>query len=303
MAINLDNPVGSPTGFGNRMLLLVLPALFILMWSSGYVAGKLALPYAGPFTLIFIRFAVAAAVMLCVSVAFGAPWPKLVSEYVHLAVVGFLVQAVQFSGLYFGLSHGISAGVSAVIVGMMPIFTALGAFVVLKESVNARQVLGLLIGLIGVAIVVSGKISFAGSDWVGYAAVAIALFGITSGTLYQKRYCPKLDLRSGVCVQLATATIVAGLLAYFVEDFRVQWTPALIGASAWLSIVNSIGAVSVMFLLMRRGKASVVASLFYLIPSVTAVMGYLVLGEKLTIIQIAGFIVSASGVYLTTRAK
>ena len=280
---------------------LVWPALFILMWSSGYVAGKLGLPYAGPFTLIFIRFTSAALVMLLVSWLTRAAWPSKPKEYLHLAVVGFFVQALQFSGLYFGLSHGVSAGVSALVVGMMPIFTAVGAVLFLSERVTAKQVAGLAVGLLGVVIVVSNKLSFERTDWVGYVAVLVALAGITIGTLYQKKFCVGIDLRTAGFVQLTVASVLAGLLANTLEGFAVEWTPMLVGASAWLSLVNSIGAVSVLFMMMRRGQASKIAGLFYLIPSVTAVMGFAVLGETLTAIQVVGFMVSAGGVYLTTR--
>ena len=280
---------------------LVWPALFILMWSSGYVAGKLGLPYAGPFTLIFIRFTSAALVMLLVSWLTRAAWPSKPKEYLHLAVVGFFVQALQFSGLYFGLSHGVSAGVSALVVGMMPIFTAVGAVLFLSERVTAKQVAGLAVGLLGVVIVVSNKLSFERTDWVGYVAVLVALAGITIGTLYQKKFCVGIDLRTAGFVQLTVASVLAGLLANTLEGFAVVWTPMLVGASAWLSLVNSIGAVSVLFMMMRRGQASKIAGLFYLIPSVTAVMGFAVLGETLTAIQVVGFMVSAGGVYLTTR--
>lgn len=280
---------------------LFWPTLFILMWSSGYVAGKLGLPYAGPFTLIFIRFSIAALVLLLVAWLTGAPWPRKPIQYLHLAIVGFFIQALQFSGLYFGLSHGVSAGVSALVVGMMPIFTAVGAVAFLQERVTVKQVAGLLIGLLGVAIVVSNKVVFGTGDWAGYVAVLVALAGITIGTLYQKKFCVGMDLRTGGFVQLTIASLVSAILAGGLEGMEVSWTPTLIGASAWLSLVNSIGAVSVLFMLVRRGEASKVAGLFYLIPSVTALMGYAVLGETLSALQMAGFVVSAAGVYLTTR--
>lgn len=280
---------------------LFLPALFILMWSSGYVAGKLALPYAGPFTLLFLRFSVASIILLVVAVAMGATWPKTLSEWGHLIVVGVLIQALQFSGLYYGLSMGVSAGVSALIVGMMPVFTAIGAFWFLSEKVTIRQIAGLGLGLLGVATVVSGKIDFTSGSVVAYGALLLALCGITLGTLYQKKYCANMDLRTGGFVQLTVATMIAFLLGWHNEGLSVNWTGELVGSSLWLSLVNSIGAISVLFILMRRGEASRVAGLFYLIPTVTALMGYAVLNETLSGVQAFGFFISASGVYLTTR--
>jgi drug/metabolite transporter (DMT)-like permease len=288
----------APTSLDSPML---WPGVFILLWSSGYVAGKVGLPYAGPFTLIFLRFSVAAAILLGVALMMRAPWPSTPRQWMHIAVVGILIQALQFSGLYSGLSMGVSAGVSALIVGLMPIFTAVGAVAFLGERVNRRQVGGLCLGLVGVALAVAHKVRLDVGSTAGYLAVGLALVGITAGTLYQKKFCANMDLRTGGCIQLSVAALIVGVIGYATEGLAVQWTPALVGSSLWLSLVNSIGAISVLFLMVRRGEASRVASLFYLIPAVTAAMGYFVLGETLAPVQVLGFLVSASGVYLTTR--
>ena len=280
---------------------LLLPTVFIILWSSGYVAGKVGLPYAGPFTLIFLRFSVAALVLLAVALLTRAPWPKTLTEWKHIAVVGVLIQALQFSGLYSGMSLGVSAGVSAVIVGLMPILTTVGAVYLLGERVNRTQVVGLGLGLAGVALVVWNKIHLDGGSLAGYGAVLLALLGISTGTLYQKKFCSGMDLRTGGFIQLSVATAIVGVIGYLREGLTVHWTPELIGSSLWLSLINSIGAISVLFLMVRRGEASRVATLFYLIPSVTALMGFAVLHETLTPLQIAGFLISASGVYLATR--
>jgi len=281
---------------------LTLPFLFILMWSSGYVVGKLALPFAGPFTLLVLRFGLAALVLLLVALLTRAPWPRQRAHYAHLIVVGLLVQALQFGGLYTGLKLGVSAGVSALIIGAMPLCTAFGAGAFLHERVGVRHWIGLGAGIAGVLLVALGK----GVAWhmgaAGIGAVLLALAGITLGTLYQKKYCAGLDLRTGGCIQLAVATAVALPLALGLEGWQVTWTPTLVLASGWLSVVNSIGAVSLLFLMMRRGDASRVASLFYLIPGTTALMGFAILGERLGALSIAGFAVTAGAVYLCTRA-
>ena len=280
-----------------------LPFLFILMWSSGYVVGKVGLPYAGPFTLLFLRFGVAALVLLIAAVLSHAPWPKDFKQFGHLIVVGLLIQALQFSGLYSGLKLGVTAGVSALIVGTMPIFTALGASVFLNERISAKQWIGLVAGLFGVALVVGNKVGAGSAGLAGYGAVVLALTGITLGTIYQKKYCVGMDLRTGGFVQLIVASLVALYLSVTYEGFAVQWTPALVFASSWLSIVNSIGAISLLFIMMRTGEASKVSSLFYLIPGVTALMGYAVLCEALSAMSIAGFLVTAVAVYVCTRAR
>lgn len=252
---------------------MLLPFLFILMWSSGYVVGKVGLPYAGPFTLLFLRFGSAALILLLVAWMTNAKWPQTKLAYFHLVVVGVLVQALQFSGLYSGMKLGVTAGVSALIVGTMPIFTAIGASVFLLEKVSPKQWLGLATGLFGVALVVGNKIGLGEASMAGYGAVVLALIGITLCTLYQKKYCVGLDLRAAGLVQLAVASVIAFSLAKCFENLAVEWTGQFVFASILLSVVNSIGAVSLLFILMRKGEASKMASLFYLIPGVTAMMG------------------------------
>jgi drug/metabolite transporter (DMT)-like permease len=271
------------------------------MWSSGYVAGKAALPFVGPYTMIFLRFASAAVILLAAALVTRAPWPQTWKDAGHIAVVGLLIQAMQFSGLYTEINLGVSAGVSALIVGTMPIFVALGAGVFLSERIKAHQWLGLMIGLVGVALVVSERLSFGEATVGGYIAILFALLGITLGTLYQKKFCTGMDLRTGGFIQLSIAATVAFVAAYTLEDLQFTVTPTFLFATSWMSLVNSIGAVSVLYVMIRRGEASKVASLFYLIPGVTALMAFVILGETLHSLAIVGFAVTAFGVYLNNR--
>lgn len=283
---------------------LALPLLFIAMWSSGYVVGKLAVPYAAPFTLLSLRFGLGALVLLLVALAARAPWPANRRQFGHLVMVGLLIQALQFAGLYTALKLGVSAGESALIVGTMPICTALGAALLLGERPGARQWLGMAGGLFGVLLVVWHKLEAAGGAGPGaYGAAVVALVGITLGTLYQKKYCAGMDLRTGGFIQLAVATLVALPLSLGLEGFAVQWTPTMLFATGWLAVVNSIGATSLLFVLMRKGEASKVASLFYLIPGATALMAFAVLGETLDPLALAGFLVTAGAVWLCTRSR
>jgi drug/metabolite transporter (DMT)-like permease len=278
------------------------PTLFILMWSSGYIAGAIGLHFVAPFLMTTLRFALAAFILLCVALLTKARWPATRRELLNIVVVGVLIQAVQFGGLYTGIKLGVSAAVSALIIGTMPIWTALAASALFRERVGRFQWLGLVLGLAGVALVVSNKLAAAHSaPAVGYAAIGCALFGITSGTLYQKRFCGSMDLRSGGFIQLTVATIILGTLALATENLHVDWTLAFIGAWTWMSLVNSIGAISLLFFMIRRGEASRVASLFYLIPPVTAVMSAALLHEALSVPVVAGFATAAIGVYLSTR--
>ena len=273
-----------------------LPVLFILLWSSGYVAGKIALPHTGPLTLLTLRFGLAAVVLIAVALATGAPWPHRARAWGHLAVVGLLMQVLHFSGIYFALQWGLSAGVAGLLIGLMPLATAFGAHWWLGERLGSRQALGLLGGLAGVALVVADK-PLAGA-WPACAAAGVGLLGLVAGTLYQKRFCAHMDLRSGAGVQMAVSALAVALMAGPTEGFRVDWQPGFIGAWLWVALVNSIGAFSLMFLMIRRGQAGQVARLFFLIPGVSALMGFVLLGEHLAPLAMAGFALSACAVSL-----
>lgn len=272
---------------------LSLPLLFILLWSSGYVAGKLALPHTGPLTLLTLRFGLAAVVLLGVAVMTKAPWPKA-RDWGHLAVVALLMQVLHFSAIYFALHHGLSAGVAGLMIGLMPLATALGAHLWLAEKLNGRQALALVGGLAGVALVVGGK-PMAGAG-ASYALAALGLLGLVAGTLYQKRFCAHMDLRTGSGVQMAVSALAVAAVAQPLEGFVIDWQPELIGAWLWLALVNSIGAFSLMFVMIRRGQAGDVARLFFLVPGMSALMGFVLLGERLEVQALLGFAVSALAV-------
>lgn len=290
-------------GLFERLLAAVaassLPLLFILLWSSGYVAGKLALPHTGPLTLLTLRFALAAAVLIGVALATNAPWPHRAQAWGHLAVVGLLMQVLHFSCIYFALQWGLSAGVAGLLIGLMPLATALGAHLWLAERLGLRQGLSLLGGLVGVAWVVADK-PLAGA-WPAYAAAGLGLLGLVAGTLYQKRFCAHMDLRSGAGIQMAVSALAVAVVAGPSEHFAVDWTLELVGAWLWLGLVNSIGAFSLMFIMIRRGQAGRVASLFFLIPGVSALMGFIALGERLSPLAVAGFALSALCVAAASR--
>ncbi|WP_422013976.1 DMT family transporter [Roseateles sp.] len=271
-----------------------LPLVFIVLWSSGYVAGKLALPHTGPLTLLTLRFGLAAVVLLAVALATGAPWPRKRADWGHLAAVGGLMQVLHFSCIYFALQWGLSAGIAGLLIGLMPLATALGAHLWLAERLTLRQGAGLLGGLAGVALVVADKPL--GGAWPAYAAAGTGLLGLVAGTLYQKRFCAHMDLRSGAGIQMAVSALAVAAVAGPTEHFAIAWGPELIGAWLWLGLVNSIGAFSLMFIMIRRGQAGRVASLFFLIPGVSALMGFVVLGERLAPLALAGFGLSALAV-------
>jgi drug/metabolite transporter (DMT)-like permease len=279
-----------------------LGVLFVVLWSSAWIAGKVGLPYAGPFTLLLIRFSVAGAILLVAALASGAPWPVKLADYAHLAVAGALIQGLALGCAYFGLQIGVSAGISGLINGLAPLLTALGAVPFLGERIGRRQWLGLSAGLIGVALVVIDRISLGGANWEGYAITFAALVALAAGTLYQKKYCSGMDLRTGSFIQVGVAGAVVFLPALRFEGLEVEWNATLILASAWLSLVNSIGAFTLLYVLLRKGEASRVSALFYLVPPITALMGFVAFHETLSPAALAGFAITVGGVYLGTRA-
>ena len=209
-----------------------LAGLFIVLFSTGWIAGKIGLLSAGPLTLLLIRFGAAALVLLAVAVLTGAPWPRRLSDYGHLAVVGLLMHGMAMAGVYIGLSLGVSAGASALIGGMAPIFTALAAGPLLDERVGPAQWSGLAIGLIGVALVVANRISFASGGWEGYAVTFFAVATFVLGTVYQKKFCGATDLRTGNLVQFAVAAAAVLVPALRFEGLEAEWDEALIASSA-----------------------------------------------------------------------
>jgi drug/metabolite transporter (DMT)-like permease len=275
----------------------------VVLWSSAWIAGKIGLPYAGPFTLLLIRFGAAAAVLLLVALASGAPWPDKLADYGHLAVAGALIQGLALGCAYLGLQLGVSAGMSALVNGLAPLLTALGAVPFLGERVAPRQWLGLFAGLVGVALVVIDRVSLGDANWQGYAATFAALAALVCGTLYQKKYCSRMDLRTGTLIQLAVAAAAVFLPALRLEGLEVEWNRTLILASSWLSLANSIGAFSLLYLLLRNGEASRVSALFYLVPPITAVMGFAAFHETLNAVALTGFAITVGGVYFGTRPQ
>lgn len=285
-----------------RLAALSLPLIFLILWSSGYVAGRLGLAHTGPLTLLSLRFALAAAVLTLIALASGAPWPRSWRAWGHLAVVGLLMQVLHFAGIYLGLHWGLSAGVAGLLIGLMPLATALGAQLWLGEHLGRRQGLALLAGLAGVGLVMLGKPLQGAGGWAPYAAGLLGLAGLVAGTLYQKRFCSQMDLRSGSAVQLGVSAVAVAALAGPLEGFALHGHPELLFSVLWLGLVNAIGAFSLMFLMIRRGQASAVARLFFLVPGVSALMGFVLLGERLPGLALAGFVLSALAVAVGSAA-
>jgi drug/metabolite transporter (DMT)-like permease len=288
------------TAIGRDWLALT-PLLFVVLWSTGFIGAKFGLPYAEPLTFLTLRFAIVAAIMLVASLIVGAAWPRRWRDVAHTALVGILIQGVYLGGVYFGIAHGVSAGIAGLMAGLQPLITAALAGMVLGEAVTRRQWLGIGLGLIGVILVLSGRITLDLRHLAALAAVVAAPFGMTFGTLYQKRFCAAVDLYSATVIQNASAGLVMLGLALSGESMRIVWRGEFILALAWLCLVLSVGATMLLLFLLRRGAASRVASLFYLVPPVTAVMAYLLFDETLGATALVGMAVTALAVALVNR--
>lgn len=272
------------------------PVLFVLLWSTGFIGAKLGLPYTGPMTFLAVRFVMVALLTLPLAMLSGARWPRPIL-FLHVGVVGLLMQFTYLGGVFIGISHGVPAGISALIVGLQPILTAALAGLVLGETIRPRQWLGLALGLVGVALVVVNPALF-DRDRLGAAGITlVAMIGITIGTLYQKRFCTGADLRATIVIQNAVAGLAMTPVALAFEPATITWSPRFIFAIAWLAIVLSVGASMLLFYLIRHGAASRVSSLFYLTPAVTAVMAYLLFGEMLSPLALVGMALAAAGVW------
>lgn len=276
----------------------LVPAVFVLLWSTGFIGARLGMPHAEPLTFLALRFAVVGVLLGAVCLLARAPWPRSAREYGHLAVSGLLVQAGYLGGVFSAIDLGLSAGAAALIVGLQPLATACIAGPVLGERIGRLQWLGFALGLAGVLMVLGPRANATGATLASVGFATVALASITAGTVYQKRFASGMDLRTGSLVQFTAAALLLVPIALLTESRQVDWTGEFLFALGWLSVVLSLGAITLLNLLIRRGAASQVASLFYLTPGVTALVAWMVFGETLAPSGIAGMVVAAIGVAL-----
>ncbi len=275
----------------------VFPFLFVVLWSTGFIGARLGLPHVEPLTFLFIRYLAVIACMTAIAVAMRAPWPSTQRAWFHIGISGLLVHGVYLGGVFVAIHEGLPAGVASLVVSVQPLLTAVGAGYLLGARVLKRQWGGLVLGLLGVGMVVAGKL---GAEFAAHALLpaVIALLAITAGTLYQKRFCPTLDWRTGSVAQFVPTALATGLLALLIEQQTVDWTGELLFALGWLVLVLSIGAISLLNWLIRHSSAVNVASLFYLVPPCTAVFAWLLFGETFSGLALLGMGVTVAGVYL-----
>jgi drug/metabolite transporter (DMT)-like permease len=281
---------------------VVAPAVFVFLWSTGFIGGKAGLPYAEPLTFLAVRFAIAAVVMLVAALLVRAAWPKGVM-IAHVAVVGLLMHSLQLGGVFSALHLGLPAGFAALIIGLQPVLIAAVVGPLLGERVTPGQWVGFILGFGGAALVLSERYGLAAGP-TGLAAPALAVCGLiggTAGTLYQKRYCADANLWTATVIQYAAATVPVMLLAARYETMRIVWSLPFIAALAWLVLGLSVGAICLLYLLIRRGAVSKLASYFFLVPPTTALIAWAMFGEHLGLKALVGMAIAAVGVALVQR--
>jgi len=285
-----------------------MPAVFVLIWSTGFVVARYGMPHAPPLGFLATRYGLSALCFVAWIALARVAWPQGRAQWLHLAVTGVLLHAGYLGGVWLAVKLGLGAGLAALIVGLQPLLTAMwlsGVASGAAQRVNARQWAGLGLGLAGLLLVVWHKLGVgeAGSASVGCAV--LALLSITAGTLYQKRWVQPCDVRSANCVQLLAA-LAATLPLALIEAYSPlggwRWHPELAGAMAWSVLVLTLGGSSLLYLLIQRGAATQVTSLMYLVPPCTAVLAWLLFGESLGPGVLLGLVLSAAGVALVVRS-
>lgn len=278
----------------------VFPALFVLLWSTGFIGAKLGLPYAEPATFLWLRFVLVLALLMPICWLSRARWPAP-RDAVQMGVAGVLIQAGYLGGVFGSLHLGMPAGVSALITGLQPVCTAVLGGLLLGERTGPRQWLGLALGLVGVVLVVGDRIAVERLEFGAVLLSILALASITLGTVWQKRHGAAVDLRTGAAIQFMAAALVMAPFALALETREVRWTGEFVFAMAWLVLVLSLGAIFLLLFLIRQGAASQVASLFYLVPPTTALMAWPLFGETYTLAAAAGMGLGMLAVWLVIR--
>jgi drug/metabolite transporter (DMT)-like permease len=282
-----------------RVLTRTAPAIFVVLWSSGFIATKYALAGAEPLTFLFIRM-VAVVLLMAIIIAIARPkWPNRIEAW-HSVVAGLLVHGFYLAGTATAIYHSVPAGLSALIPGLQPILTSTLANRFLGERVTPLQWLGLLLGLSGVLLVLHTRQMSGQLGW-GWLGTCVALVSITLGTLYQKRYCSRIDWRTGNLIQFVAAGVLYAIGAYLFETRQVVWSWEFVLGVGWLVIALSMGSIGLLYWLIRHNGATQVASLFYLVPVVTALMAFVLFDEHVGWLGVLGMAICAAGVFIVNK--
>lgn len=280
-----------------------MPMVFVVLWATGFIVARLVAPHAEPLTFLVLRFGLSAVVFAAMAVIAGARWPRTLKAWRGGLLAGVLMQAVYVGGVFWSVRHGLPAGISALIAGLQPLLTGALAGPLLGERVGARRWLGIALGFCGAVLVLSPGFGTAGAlPALPLIVCCCGMGGMTLGTILQKRAPAGTDLRSNAAIQFLGAAIGTAPLALLLEQGGFDGSLVVWAALAWAVFGLSIGAISLLMLLIRRGAVAGVASLFYLVPPVAAAMAFLLFKEQLTAVQIGGMLLAALGVAVASRA-
>ncbi len=295
-----ESGVGEAKG-AKPLWLLLAPAIFLILWSAGFAVAKVGLRHVEPITFLALRYGFVLVVLLPLIPIVRPPWPKRAADWLHLAVVGFLIQAVYFGLSYMGLGHGISAGAAALIVSLQPILVGLLAPRLAGERVGALGWIGLALGLAGAAVVIVGRSAIEVTSVGGILFTVGGLLGMTAATLYEKRFGITQHPVVSNVVQYAVGLVAVLPVAWASEDMQVEWTGEFVAALAYLVICNSLIAITLLLAMVRHGEASRVSALFFLVPPGAALIAWAVVGEVMPPMAWLGMGLAAIGVALVGR--
>lgn len=277
-----------------------VPVWFVLIWSTGFIVARYGMPHAPPMKFLVLRFALSLVCFLLWTALARVAWPRSRAQWLHLGVTGVLMHAGYLGGVWAAVKAGMGSGLSSLIVGLQPVLTAVWLSGT-GGQVTRRQWSGLTLGFAGLVLVVSRKFGQgAEADWLNLSLAALALFSITAGTLYQKRFVKPCDVRSASAVQLSVALLVTLPLA-LLETESMRWSGELVGAMAWSVLALTLGGSSLLYMLIQRGAAASVTSLMYLVPPTTALMAWALFDEPITVATLIGTALTAFGVSLVLR--
>ncbi|WP_120497148.1 DMT family transporter [Kiloniella sp. EL199] len=283
--------------------LILAPVAFTFLWAGGYGVAKVGLQYAEPMTLLSMRFSFVVILLVPFYLFFKPSLPQRIADWVHLVVVGILVQAVYFGFCWWAFRSGVSAGVLAIFMSLQPIFVAILAPRLAKEKVSWFRWLGLILGLTGVLIVIIARSDIEPPTLIGVSFSVLGLLGITSGVIYAKRFGGGYHPIVANMVQYAAGFAVVAPIALTFETMQINWTVEFVAALGYLAIGNSILAMSLLLAMIRAGEVSSVSSLMFLVPPLAALFGWLLLGEEMPLLAWGGMTVAAIGVLIVSRNR
>ncbi len=283
------------------MKTLALPIVFIFLYGSGFVFTAFGLENSSPMAFLGLRFFIAFFILLIIASVLKVQWPKTLLEFIHISIAGLLTVGVFSIGVFLSLSFGISASLSALIIALQPIVVTFLAVKLLGEKFNMKILMGLLLGILGVAFVVSSKVGGSSTQTFGIVFSIVALLGLSFGNIYQKKYCSNMNLYSGGAIQTLSSTILVAPLLLFFEDINITFNNDFFIALMYMSVGVSIGALSLLYIMIEKGEVSKVSSVFYMMPVCAAVMSYLIFGTNIDMTMLIGIASVLIGILLINK--